>query len=121
MFSFFIVCLDKHIEYLLLPSSTSEIFSTARNSFLTILLYASIFPCSCGYLAGIDLSFILFFFRKRLNILDLNCLPLSCITLLGLPFFYNVIFQYMYYIYTSFSFRPFTCCLSRTVILTTDK
>ncbi|HSF51808.1 MAG TPA: hypothetical protein VLA74_13695 [Nitrososphaeraceae archaeon] len=27
-----------NIEYLLFPSSTSEIFSTARNSFLTILL-----------------------------------------------------------------------------------
>ena len=35
------------ISYLSLPSSMFGISSTARNSFFTILLYASIFPCNC--------------------------------------------------------------------------
>src|SRR5215207_7720219 len=37
-----------NISYLGLPSSIFGISSTARNSFFTILLYASIFPCSWG-------------------------------------------------------------------------
>ena len=48
-----------NIEYIFFPSSTLGMFSTAKNSFLTKLLYASILPCSCGYLAGMDLSLML--------------------------------------------------------------
>src|SRR5574342_497530 len=117
MFSFFIICFYKHIEYLLFPSSALGIFSTARNSFLTILLYASILPCSCGYLAGMDLSLMLLRCRKCLNILDVNCLPLSCITLSGLPFSTQYSLQVLVvHLHSSFSFRPFTCYLSCTII-----
>ena len=35
-------------SYLCLPSTMFGISFIARNSFFTILLYASIFPCNCG-------------------------------------------------------------------------
>src|SRR5262249_1824948 len=37
-----------NISYLNFPSFMLDISSTARNSFFTILLYASTFPCNCG-------------------------------------------------------------------------
>ena len=86
MFSFFIICFDKHGIQFLSFFYIGNIFYSKKLIFNNLLLYASILPCSCGYLAGMDLSLMLLCCRKRLNILDINCLPLSCITFSGLPF-----------------------------------
>ena len=90
-----------NIEYLLFPSSTLEIFSTAKNSFLTILLYASIFPCSCGYLEGIDLSLMLLRFQKMSEYFRCKLFTIIMHYLFRFTILYNVVFKYLQYIYTS--------------------
>jgi hypothetical protein len=60
--------------------------------------------------------------RKCLKALDVNCFPLSCMTVLGLPLF---IIQssstLITYVYRSFSFRPSSACyFPRTIIQATD-
>jgi hypothetical protein len=45
---YFIKNRSMYVSYLSFPSSILAISSIFRNSFFTILLYASIFPCNCG-------------------------------------------------------------------------
>jgi hypothetical protein len=115
MFSFFIICFDKHGIQFLSFFYIGNIFYSKKLIFNNLLLYASILPCSCGYLAGMDLSLMLLCCRKRLNILDINCLPLSCITFSGLPFSTMYSLQELaIHLYTplSFSHTIHLLCLS---------
>lgn len=75
----------RSIEWKHLRWCQSIYTSTEMNSVLTILLYASTFPCNQGQEFGMGFSLMLLCSRNRLNILDLNCLPLSCIIFLGFP------------------------------------
>ena len=73
------------ISYLSLPSSMFGISSMLEiHSSLSCYMLLS-FPETVDSEFGIRLSLIWLCTRKCLNILDVNCFPLSCITLSGLP------------------------------------